>query len=170
MLLESGSTNREKGIPSPEQLPFVSRIRAGLRMMANWCLFGDEVDPFRRAAVIYFIYGAIYFLGAIVQLTSERKVQFFGFVPWWVFYVLGAIVMVGFPLLVWNRLKWFTRILVFGPLIKAGTLAARELPAELAGGSINPFPWIFFLAAIWATAHIFYAGWRDLCVRTRLER
>ena len=138
--------------------------------MGNWCLFGEGVDPFHRAAVIYFIYGAIYFGGALAQLTSERKTVFFGFVPWWAFYVLGAIVVIGFPLLVWNRYKWFTRILAFGPLFKAGTLAARQLPAEIVSGSMNPFPWIFAAAAIWAAVHLFYAGWEDLLARRRRER
>ena len=166
---ESGRSDCDEELLSPVRIPFVSPIRAFGRLIVNWCLFGEGVDPFRRAAVIYFFYGAIYFGGAIVQLTSERRTVFFGFVPWWAFYLLGALVVIGFPLLVWNRFKWFTRILAVGPFIKASTLAARQLPAEVESGSINPFPWIFAATAIWAAVHLFYAGWRDLLAIRRPE-
>ena len=167
---ESVSSDRKQGFPHSEGIPHTSRFRAVGRLIGSWCLFGEGVDPFHRAAVIYFIYGAIYFGGAMAQLTSDRKTVFFGFVPWWAFYVLGAIVVIGFPLLVWYRFKWFTRILAFGPLIKAGTLVARQLPAEIVSGSMNPFPWIFAAAAVWAAVHLFYAGWGDLLARRRREK
>ena len=97
--------------------------------------------------------------GAIAKLTSERKVDFFGTVPWWTFYLIGALALVGFPIMVWFRFKWFTRIIAFGPTVKAITLIGREGRSLMKGEPMNLFYWIFAVVAVWAAVHLFRAGW-----------
>ena len=87
---------------------------------------GHLAEPYRRAAVAYAAYGCVYLAGAVIQLTPERQRDFFGFVPWWVFYVAGAALVAGLPVLIWRRRMWFTRILAFFPVIKAVTLLIQQ--------------------------------------------
>ena len=83
-------------------------------------------DPYRRAAAGYVAYGLVYLFGAVVQLTPERQHDFWGFVPWWAFYLVGLALIMGLPVLIWRRYMWFTRILAIFPAIKALTLLVKQ--------------------------------------------
>jgi hypothetical protein len=52
------------------------------------------------------VYGVIYLTGAI-YLGSIGKGP--DATVWW--YVVGAAIAIGFPYLIWKRIKWVTRIL-----------------------------------------------------------
>lgn len=128
--------------------------------LTKWILPStDRGDPYRRAAVMYFIYGVVYLLGAILQITPERMGDFFGFVPWWAFYLLGALSVVFIPVLVWYRLKWFTRVLAFGPAIKMISLVLKQYRLFIAGETPLFYNWLFIFVAFLATVHLFQAGW-----------
>jgi hypothetical protein len=116
-------------------------------------------DPYRRAAVAYVVYGLVYLVGAILQLTPDRQRDFFGFVPWWAFYVAGAAVILTLPVLVWRRYKWFTRILSIFPAIKALSLFIKQGRLMGAGEPTVPYNWFFAVVALAAGALLFRAGW-----------
>ncbi len=115
--------------------------------------------PYRRAAVAYAVYGTIYFGGACASLSEDRRGIYFGFVPWWVFYAAGALLLLILPVLVWKRRKWFTRILCLGPASKALVLCWRMAQPVEAGSPPLLFNLFFAGAAIVATLALFAAGW-----------
>lgn len=82
-------------------------------------------DPFVHAAVAYVVYGLVYLGGAIARLTPDRKVTHWGFMPWWAFYVLGALLVVALPWAVLRWRPWAARILALGPASKALVLCMR---------------------------------------------
>ena len=111
-------------------------------------------NPYRIAAAGYFIYGCLYLYGAAAFLSPERKAALTS-VPWWVFFLAGAIVAVIFPILVWKEHKWFTRILAFGPLIKGAQVLWREL---LDREAPRPLFLCFGVLALLAALLLFRAG------------
>jgi len=114
---------------------------------------------YRRAAVAYTVYGSLYMGGALAALDEERKTTFFGFVPWWSFYLVGAIILAIVPVLVWRRSKWFTRILCLGPAGKALALFWRMGLDLQAGEGLSAFQALFALAAVVAASLLALAGW-----------
>jgi hypothetical protein len=120
---------------------------------------GHLAEPYRRAAVAYAAYGCVYLAGAVIQLTPERQRDFFGFVPWWVFYVAGAALVAGLPVLIWRRRMWFTRILAFFPVIKAVTLLIQQGKLVGQGEPTVPYSWFFAVVAMTAGVLLFRAGW-----------
>ena len=127
------------------------------------------MTPYRVAAVFYFFYGLVYLGGAISRLTPDRMVTFFGFVPWWAFYVAGGLMVAVLPLLVWRRYKWFTRIIAIGPAGKALSLCWRQ--ARTPDGETAMYDWFFIAVAITAAVLLFRAGWgRPAPARRGLNR
>ena len=118
----------------------------------------SAVNPYRRAAIFYFIYGVVYLTGAIVRLTPERQVDING-VPWWVFYLVGALFVVLLPALVWFERKWFTRIIAFGPLGKCVVLARQAFASIQEGNPLNSYDVVFAVVAFVAAWQLFVAGW-----------
>lgn len=116
-------------------------------------------DPYRRAAVAYGVYGIAYLVGAILQLTLDRQRDFFGFVPWWAFYVAGAALVLMLPVLIWRRYRWLSRILSFLVAIKALTLCIKQGRLMGAGEAPVPYNWFFIVVAIVAAGLLFRAGW-----------
>ena len=114
------------------------------------------MDPYHLAAACYFAYGLIYLGGAIVALTPQRRVTFFGFFPWWGFYLAGSLMLLLLPLLVWRRKRWLTRLLAFGPAGKALTLCWRQGREGLVVHDL-----LFLVAAVLAAVLLFRAGWAD---------
>ena len=95
-------------------------------------------DPYALAAVVYLAYGLVYLGGAVAALTPERQVTFFGFVPWWAFYVVGLGLVMTLPALVWRRFKWLTRFISvavrafaceFTPAVRPATRSVTAPPA-----------------------------------------
>ena len=82
-------------------------------------------DPYVHAAVAYIAYGLVYLGGAIAQLTPERRVTHWGFMPWWAFYVIGAALIVVLPWAILRWRPWVARILALGPAAKALVLCLR---------------------------------------------
>jgi len=116
-------------------------------------------DPYRRAAGGYVLYGLVYMFGAIQQLTPERQHDFFGFVPWWVFYLAGAVLILWFPVLIWKRHMWFTRVLAVFPAIKALTLLVKQGRLMGQGEAAVSYNWFFALVAMGAAVLLYRAGW-----------
>jgi hypothetical protein len=119
------------------------------------------VDPYRRAAAAYFVYGVVYLVGAVIALSPERQRDFFGFVPWWAFYVAGLALIVTVPVLVWQRRMWFTRVLSVFPVLKALSLLIKQGKLIGQGEPTLAYNWFFALVAMGAGVLLFRAGWGE---------
>jgi len=115
---------------------------------------------YQSAAVVYTIYGVVYLAGAIARLTPDRQTEFFGGVPWWVFYVAGGALVICLPIFIWKEFKWVTRILTFGPAGKALTLCWKQSRLMAAGETTDLYNWFFMAMAVVAAFFLFRAGWK----------
>ena len=137
-----------------------------------WIVFGDvimatPVEPlarkYKQAAIGYLIYGIIYLVGAIYLARIGKGP---GGAVWW--YLLGGVMALGFPYLIWNRFRWVTRILtvlVFVRVIGLLRIAVRT------GTDPVPLPWggevatshgaiFFMIIAATTCALLARAGWQ----------
>lgn len=104
--------------------------------------------PQKRAAAAYAFYGVVYLVGAIMELTPERKVVFWGFVPWWAFYVAGAALLLSLPVFIARGVRWLTATLAFFTAGKALWLFWIQGRNFAAGDGTNPYNWFFAVVAI----------------------
>lgn len=124
-------------------------------------------EKFRAAAWTYFVYGVLYWLGALYLAT--RGLGIGGGVVW---FVLGALFVTIFPWLIARGARgggylWFTRILTLlvafrtfgvGRVVLAPTLPSVPLP----GGGVIPMrlgAGIFFLITLATMAMLARAAW-----------
>lgn len=121
-----------------------------------------QAQRYQQAAIGYLVYGLIYLAGAVYL---GRIGMGPGGTVWW--YVLGALMAVGFPYLIWKRLKWVTRVLavlVFVRVIGLARIAVRPDPEPV------PLPWggavatshgaiVFALLALATCFLLARAGW-----------
>ena len=105
----------------------------------------------------YVAYGSVYMVGAIMHLSPDRQRDFFGFVPWWVFYVAGALLVACLPVLIWQKRMWFTRVLAIFPVIKSVTLLIKQGKLMGQGDPTVPYNWFFALVAMITTAFLLFA-------------
>jgi hypothetical protein len=113
---------------------------------------------YRRAALAYAVYGCVYLGGAVAALTPDRKTTFFGVVPWWMFYVVGAVLLLALPVLIWREYMWLTRILSLGPAGKALALLWQQGRLVAETGSPDLFPLFFAALAVAAACLLALAG------------
>jgi hypothetical protein len=118
---------------------------------------------YNHAAVGYLVYGVIYLAGAIHLGRIGRGP---GGSVWW--YLIGAAMAFGFPLLIWKRFKWVTRILAVLVLARVIGLARIVVRGDT---DPVPLPWggeiatshgatLFMLIAVAACVLLARAGWQ----------
>ncbi len=71
-------------------------------------------ETYSMAAVGYAIYGTIYLIGAILELSPARKVTSLGFIPWWSWYVGGAALIAAMPVFLARGVRWLAILLALG--------------------------------------------------------
>ena len=113
---------------------------------------------YRRAALAYGVYGCVYLGGAVAALTPDRKTTFFGVVPWWAFYGVGALLLLALPVLIWREYMWLTRILSLGPAGKALALLWQQGRLVAETGSPDLFRLFFAALAVAAACLLALAG------------
>src|SRR5262249_14009903 len=140
------------------------------RTMQHGMLAALRSDAYRQAALWYFLYGVVYLVGAVLALTPRRMVPFWG-IPWWAFYVVGALLVVTLPVLVWRGYKGSTRIRHRGPTAKAlsvcwrqgrlmsGAVVAGDAATDAANRASFVYNWFFLLVAVVAAIMLLRAGW-----------
>ena len=117
----------------------------------------ESANPkYRLAAYAYLIYGVVYMTGAthlgLTGASSRASMD-----NSWLWYTIGALFMLGFPLMINRGFKWFTRALVvlmayriYGLVtIMAGPTAA-ELVALPLLGEVSKFAGAVLFAIITA--------------------
>jgi hypothetical protein len=126
----------------------------------------QPLSPHRLAAITYALYGAVYLAGAWLELDASRRVVFWGFVPWWVLFVIGAGLMLGLPWLIARGIGWLS--LVLGLLVAGKALYllwghGRRLAL---GVEVRGYDWFF--SAVAAAAAI--ALWRSFLTARAAKR
>ena len=123
----------------------------------------SHAQKYKQAAIGYLVYGLIYLTGALYLGRVGKGPD--GTV-WW--YVIGAAMALGFPYLIWKRLKWVTRILavlVFVRVIGLVRIAVRGNTERV------PLPWggeiatwhgaiVFMVIAVVTCILLARAGWQ----------
>ena len=127
----------------------------------------DRSEKYRQAAVAYFIYGLLYLFGAVYAAStgiSERAALSGGSIGW---FVIGGVVVLLFPYLIWSGYKWFTRVLaallmvrITGLILTLTTEGSRVI--SMPGGVQLPGvigSLIFLLVTLAAFGMLVRAGW-----------
>lgn len=115
-------------------------------------------DPYRMAAVAYGVYGTVYLVGAILELDPSRQVTHWGFVPWWAFYVAGALLLFTLPIFVWRGVRWLAFTLSFFCAVKAFWLSWLQGRAVQQGDETTLYNWLFAAVAAVAAGLLLRAG------------
>lgn len=115
-------------------------------------------SKYKHAAIAYALYGVIYMMGALIELDPSRRVTFWGFVPWWVFYAAGFAVLFTFPVFVWRGVRWLALTLVFFTVSKAFWLCWIQGRHFQAGEPISRYNLFFAAAAVVAAVMLLRAG------------
>ena len=90
-------------------------------------------------------------------MTPDRQHDFYG-VPWWGFFVVGALLLAGLPILVWQERRRFTQVLSVFPALKAITLVVKQGKLMGAGEPTVAYNWFFASVALIASVALFRAG------------
>ena len=109
----------------------------------------------------YAVYGAVYLVGAIAELDPSRRVTFFGFVPWWAFYVAGGLLLFSLPPLVWRGWRKVTFALAFFTGAKALWLSFLQGRRLSRGDPVRGYDLLFAVVAVVACALLQRAALRD---------
>ena len=120
-----------------------------------------QISAPKMAAIAYFIYGTVYLIGALLELDPSRRIVFWGFVPWWAFYVAGAALIATIPIFIMKGVRWLTWFLTFAVSGKCLWLVWIQ-GRRLSEGTPPDFYNIFFAAVAGITA--------ILLLRAALER
>lgn len=148
--------------------------RRGMQSEAMKGSLSSVRKKYRQAAVGYFVYGVVYLAGAIYMAVagiSERAAAD-GSVLW---FVLGAVMVAAFPLMVWFQFKWVTRALALLVFVRVGALS--RMFAEGAWYQV-PFPGgaevsaaygaaLFLVISLMAALLLVRAGWAEWWAKRR---
>ena len=114
-------------------------------------------DPYLHAAAGYAAYGVVYLVAAAAELRPEMRRDWFGFVPWWAFFLLGGVLILIVPLAILRWRPWVARIMALGPLAKALVLCFRLGTGRVSGAGFA-LTAAFAAVAIIATVLLLRAG------------
>ncbi|NIS49415.1 MAG: hypothetical protein GWN61_26570 [candidate division Zixibacteria bacterium] len=127
----------------------------------------DRIRKYHQASLTYLVYGVIYLVGAIHLVKSGFSGRAMGSGNGLIYFIIGALIVVVFPLLIWKGFKWFTRILAV--LVVTRMIGLVQVIFENSTSSV-PLPWgaelpmlygaIVFLAVTAFTCFMLVrAGW-----------
>jgi hypothetical protein len=114
-------------------------------------------EAYKKAAIAYAIYGIVYMLGAILELNDARMKVFWGFVPWWAFYIVGTALMFSMPFLIYRKMRWISGFLAVGVSGKTLYLIYSQGRHVTQGDKTDPYNWFFALVALITTAFLLFA-------------
>ncbi len=79
-----------------------------------------QTRKYQQAAIVYFGYGVLY-LARVVALGERSGWNLHGYSPLyaWILLPLGLAITIGFPILIWRQIRWFTMALAIVVFIRA---------------------------------------------------
>lgn len=93
---------------------------------------------YRQAAVAYLIYGIIYLAGAIylstLGLSDRGSMENMG----WIWYAVGALMVIGIPYLIWREIRWFTLLIAVFMMYRVYELIRIAMQGQQ---DLIPMPW-----------------------------
>lgn len=121
---------------------------------------------FRQAAWAYAIYGVCYLGGGLYLAAMDIAPRALRSGDW-VWFIMGGIIVILFPWLLWRGFKWFARFLVIAMAYRAWevlkvTLAPSIEAVTLPGGGSIPMTYAagaFLVLTIGAGAMVARAAW-----------
>ena len=114
-------------------------------------------EAYKKAAIAYAIYGVVYMIGAVLELNEARMKVFWGFVPWWAFYIAGTALMLSMPFLIYRKMRWIAGLLAVGVAGKTLYLIYSQGRHVTQGDKTDPYNWFFSLVAMITTAFLLFA-------------
>ncbi len=115
------------------------------------------LPPKRLAAIAYAIYGIVYLVAAIIELTPDRKVTRHG-IPWWFWYLTGVALILTLPVLIdrgWRKVTLVLAVLTGGRALYLIVRQARHLSA---GESAAVHNWFLIAVAMVTCVLLLRAG------------
>ena len=114
-------------------------------------------EPYRRAAIAYWVYGLVYMAGAVVLLTPERQGDRMG-IPYQVWYLVGVAVWFGLPPLIWRGARRLSQVLCVLVGVKAMWLVTKQGLALGQGESPLVYNWFFAVVAMGTSVLLYRAA------------
>jgi hypothetical protein len=114
-------------------------------------------EAYKKAAIAYAVYGVVYMLGAVMELNDARMKVFWGFVPWWAFYVAGAVLLLSMPVLIYRKMRWVAAFLALAVAGKTFYLIYSQGRHVTAGEATDAYNWFFAIVALITTAFLLFA-------------
>lgn len=126
-----------------------------------------RTQTYHQAAVAYLVYGLIYLAGAVYVAEAGLSARSPRPGSGLVWFLIGALFVVVFPVLIWKGYKWFTRILALLVLVRVIGLVRvlfenSGMRVPLPGGAEMPMGYgvLAFLLLTTATGLMLArAGW-----------
>ena len=110
-----------------------------------------QARKYHQAAVVYFGYGVFYLARVIaLGLRSDWNLHGYPKAVAWIALPLGLAITVGFPILIWRQIRWFTMALAIVVFIRSVYLFAQGNTAFFLG------PFVVSAIAAWMLAR---AAW-----------
>ena len=119
-----------------------------------------KTQPYAQAALAYAVYGVVYLGGALLELTPERMKTSFGFVPWWSWYVIGALMVASLPVFLWRKVRWLAFVLAAGTGTKFTWLVYSQGRHLANNEPTSLYNWMFAVVAACACGLLIRAALR----------
>ena len=115
-------------------------------------------DAYAMAAVGYAVYGTIYLIGAVLELSPERKVTSLGFIPWWSWYLVGVGLIAAMPVFLARGVRWLAILLALGSGSKCLFLVWQHSRHLVNGQALDVYNVFFAIVALVACALLIRAA------------
>ncbi len=98
---------------------------------------------YHQAALVYFAYGVLY-LARVIALGERSGWNLHGYSPIyaWILLPVGLAITIGFPILIWRQIRWFTMALALVVFVRSVYLFIQA--------NVDFFIGPFFVAAVTA--------------------
>lgn len=119
-------------------------------------------EQYHQAAITYLVYGLTYLSGALYLAVNDMVAR-----SGWVWFAVGAVIIVVLPPLIWFQYKWVTRVLALLVAFRVVGLGRTiitndKTPIPMPWGGDLPMRYgalVFLLIAAVTSVMLARAGW-----------